>query len=49
MNAIERTVPEIAKMPRTYLPQSFTVTDWATIEPFFIELRDRQVNSAAEL
>src|SRR5687767_13000195 len=41
MNAIERTVPEIAKTPRTYLPDSFTVTDWTTIEPYFIELRDR--------
>ncbi|MFC5271924.1 M3 family oligoendopeptidase [Adhaeribacter terreus] len=49
MNTLERTVPEITKTPRTYLPDSFTVTDWATIEPYFIELRDRNVNSASEL
>ena len=49
MNAIERTVPAIEKTPRTYLPETFTVTDWATIEPYFIELRDRQLNNAAEL
>lgn len=35
--------------PRQYLPESFTITDWAAIEPCFIELRDRQVGSAEEL
>ena len=35
--------------PRHFLPESFTVTDWATIEPYFEELRDRPVSSAAEL
>lgn len=49
MNTLERTVPEIQKSPRNYLPQTFTVTDWATIEPYFIELRDRQISNAAEL
>src|SRR5687768_8953121 len=49
MNTAERVVPEVTKNPRIYLPQTFTVTDWIAIEPFFIELRDRQINSAAEL
>ncbi|MET4108131.1 M3 family oligoendopeptidase [Hymenobacter sp. UYP22] len=35
--------------PRHFLPESFTVTDWATIKPYFEELRDRQINSVAEL
>ncbi|GAA4384048.1 M3 family oligoendopeptidase [Hymenobacter koreensis] len=50
------TTPELAadvttqaRPPRRYLPESFTVTDWATIEPYFIELRDRAINSAEEL
>ena len=49
MDTLERTVPEISKTPRTYLPETFAVTDWAVIEPYFIELRDRNINSAAEL
>ncbi|UYZ63672.1 M3 family oligoendopeptidase [Hymenobacter weizhouensis] len=35
--------------PRKYLPESFQVTDWASIEPYFVELRDRAIGSAAEL
>jgi len=35
--------------PRHFLPESFTVTDWAAIEPYFQELRDRAIYSAAEL
>ncbi|OWP62778.1 oligoendopeptidase F [Hymenobacter amundsenii] len=35
--------------PRHYLPEAFTVTDWATIEPYFMELRDREITSAPEL
>jgi oligoendopeptidase F len=35
--------------PRRYLPEDFTVTDWAAIEPFFAELRDRAIGSGAEL
>jgi oligoendopeptidase F len=49
MNTVERTVPEITKIPRHYLPESFNVTDWAAIEPYFIELRDRNMTSAQEL
>jgi oligoendopeptidase F len=35
--------------PRQYLPESFTVTDWAAIEPYFIELCDRAIESGQEL
>ncbi|TGE29930.1 M3 family oligoendopeptidase [Hymenobacter metallicola] len=35
--------------PRQYLPESFSVTDWESLEPYFVELRDRQVGSAHEL
>ncbi|RSK43255.1 M3 family oligoendopeptidase [Hymenobacter perfusus] len=35
--------------PRHFLPESFTVTNWAAIEPYFQELRDRAIPSAAEL
>ncbi|QNH63631.1 M3 family oligoendopeptidase [Hymenobacter sediminicola] len=35
--------------PRHYLPEDFSVTDWTTLEPFFIELRDRSIASGPEL
>ncbi|WP_100337026.1 M3 family oligoendopeptidase [Hymenobacter chitinivorans] len=35
--------------PRQYLPESFSVTDWESLEPYFIELRDRPLGSAQEL
>jgi oligoendopeptidase F len=35
--------------PRRYLPEDFSVTDWAALEPFFVELRDRNITSGAEL
>ncbi|WP_400190346.1 M3 family oligoendopeptidase [Hymenobacter sp. B81] len=38
-----------ARPPRRYLPESFAVTDWATIKPYFQELRERPIGSAAEL
>ena len=51
------TTPEIdiasatstARPPRHYLPEDFRVTDWAALESFFTELRDRPLHSAAEL
>ncbi|UYZ59636.1 M3 family oligoendopeptidase [Hymenobacter latericus] len=50
------SLPEISadvtaptRPPRRYLPEAFTVTDWAALEPYFVELRDRPVNSAEEL
>src|SRR5690606_8456235 len=49
MNTLEQTAPQLAKAPRHYLPETFKVSDWTTIEPYFIELRDREIQSAAEL
>ncbi|MBK7432864.1 MAG: M3 family oligoendopeptidase [Chitinophagaceae bacterium] len=40
---------DIKKLPRHYLPQDFTVTDWAGLEPFFKELLDRKIDSRSEL
>jgi oligoendopeptidase F len=40
---------DMQRPPRHFLPESFTVTDWAAIEPYFQELRDRAIHSAAEL
>ncbi|OUJ74178.1 M3 family oligoendopeptidase [Hymenobacter crusticola] len=40
---------ETRRPPRQYLPEDFTVTDWATLEPYFLELRDRNVHSSEEL
>jgi oligoendopeptidase F len=40
---------DIQKLPRHYLPTNYVLTDWATLEPFFIELTERPINSIAEL
>jgi oligoendopeptidase F len=40
---------DTTRPPRHYLPEDFLVTDWATLEPSFAELRDRPLNSAPEL
>lgn len=34
---------------RHYLPEDFTVTDWAALEPYFLELRDRGLHSSEDL
>ncbi|MCC2546639.1 M3 family oligoendopeptidase [Hymenobacter sp. BT175] len=35
--------------PRRYLPETFQVSEWAALEPYFLELRDRAIESPAEL
>ena len=40
---------DIQKLPRHYLPIDFVVTDWAGLEPFFKELKERPIPSKAEL
>lgn len=40
---------DIKKLPRTYLPEDFAVTDWQTLEPFFEELVQRPLQSKEEL
>ncbi len=34
---------------RNFLPEDFIVIDWESLKPFFIELKDRKINSASEL
>ncbi len=40
---------DIQKLPRHFLPVSFTVTNWETLEPFFKELDERVLSSVQEL
>ncbi len=39
----------ITKRPRVFLPESFSITDWETLEPYFIKLLNREINSTKEL
>lgn len=39
----------IEKIKRTYLPEDFTVTDWASLQPKYDELVARAINNKAEL
>ena len=40
---------DIKKLPRTYLPEYFTVSDWNGPEPFFKELLSREITGKASL
>jgi oligoendopeptidase F len=39
----------ISKPERYFLPNDFTITDWQTLEPFFKELLEREINSKEDL
>jgi len=39
----------IEKLKHSFLPEVFELKDWQTLEPYFITLRDRQLNSKADL
>lgn len=39
----------IEKLKHSFLPESFELTDWQTLEPYFIELRDRGIDSKSSL
>ncbi|MBO9570854.1 MAG: M3 family oligoendopeptidase [Chitinophagaceae bacterium] len=39
----------IKKLPRKFLPEDFTVTTWDKLEPYFIELLERPLNTKEEL
>jgi oligoendopeptidase F len=52
MNSTELQVAsatDTQRPPRQYLPEDFQVTDWASLEPFFGELRGRTITSGEEL
>ena len=40
---------DIHKLKHSFLPEHFSLTDWATLEPYFIQLRDREINSGQDL
>jgi oligoendopeptidase F len=40
---------DIKKIPRSFLPEDFTVTTWDKLEPYFKELLDRQITSKQDL
>jgi oligoendopeptidase F len=40
---------DIKKLERNYVPKDFKLTDWQTLEPFFKELVNRQINSRENL
>jgi len=42
-------MPTIQRKPRTFLPESFELTDWNSVKPYFDELRQRPIHSAEDL
>ena len=40
---------DIQKLKHSFLPEHFSLTDWAALEPYFIQLKDREVNSREDL
>jgi oligoendopeptidase F len=40
---------DIKKLPRHFLPEDFTVTTWNKLEPFFVDLLERKINSKEDL
>jgi len=43
------TFEPIEKIKRTFLPESFKVTTWEELEPYFEDLKNRELNSKEEL
>ena len=39
----------IQKLPRKFLPQNFIMTDWASLEPYFKDLMERNIDSMQAL
>lgn len=40
---------DIKKIQRSFIPDSYTVTDWASLEPFFKDLLERNISSREDL
>ena len=40
---------DIKKLPRHFLPEEFTITNWETLEPYLQNLEQRTINSVAGL
>ena len=39
----------LERAARKFLPETFKVTDWEALKPFFIELQEREINSSSDL
>src|SRR5204862_3479512 len=40
---------DIKKLPRHFIPKNFVVENWESLEPYFKDLGERQINSVADL
>ena len=40
---------DIQKLPRHFVPKDFTVINWESLEPYFISLLERTINTKAEM
>lgn len=40
---------QIEKLPRQFLPENFSVSTWEALEPWFIQLLERPIDSSADL
>jgi oligoendopeptidase F len=40
---------DIKKLTHHFLPEDFKLTDWESLEPFFIKLNEREINSVKDL
>lgn len=40
---------DIQKLKHSFLPEHFSLTDWATLEPYFIQLQNKEINSSEDL
>ena len=40
---------DIQKLKHSFLPEHFSLTNWATLEPYFIQLQNREINSSEDL
>lgn len=42
-------IADIKPLPRTFLPETFVLSDWQSLEPYFIDLKDRSIGSLQDL
>jgi oligoendopeptidase F len=40
---------DIKKLPRHFLPPGFVITNWESLEPYFIQLEEREISSLPDL
>ena len=40
---------DIQKIPRKYIPKDFVLTNWESVEPFFKELLERNIDEPSAL